>query len=144
MVMTLKGQAHRSKQMTPSDSLTPKTYLDAKIVILSALVRKLWSKTSFCIMVANVKRVRVRHTFKPLKIFFDLLKGPDPSYLVLKFGNTLSTRNRDMAQNVILHSCDLDRSRSQVKINGTIDFLDLKNIDLDTKIFILSALVQKL
>ena len=30
------------------------------------------------------------------------------------------------------------------KINDTISFLDLKNIDLDTKIFILSALVQKL
>ena len=30
------------------------------------------------------------------------------------------------------------------KINGTIRFLDLKNIDLDTKIVILRALVQKL
>ena len=30
----------------------------------------------------------------------------------------------------------------QIK-NGTIGFLDLKNIDLDTKIVILSALVQK-
>ena len=39
---------------------------------------------------------------------------------------------------------DLERSRSQVKTNGTIGFLDLKNIDLDTKIIILSALVQKL
>ena len=28
--------------------------LDTKIIILSALVRKLWSKTSFCIMVDNV------------------------------------------------------------------------------------------
>ena len=39
---------------------------------------------------------------------------------------------------------DLEKSRSQVKTNGTIRFLDLKNIDLDTKIIILSALVQKL
>ena len=39
---------------------------------------------------------------------------------------------------------DLERSRSQAKINGTIRFSDLKNIDLDTKIVILSALVQML
>ena len=35
--------------------------LDTKIVILSALVQKLWSKTSFCIMVANVTRARTSH-----------------------------------------------------------------------------------
>ena len=50
-----------------------------------------------------------------------------------------------MAQNVILRKGrDLERSRSQVKINGIITILDLKNIDLDTKIIILRALVQKL
>ena len=38
----------------------------------------------------------------------------------------------------------LERSRSQVKRIGTIIFLDLKIIDLDTEIVILSALVQKL
>ena len=59
--MTLKGQGHRSKQMAPSDSLTLKTYLDTKIVILNALVRKLWSKMSFCIMVANVTHSRTSH-----------------------------------------------------------------------------------
>ena len=34
---------------------------------------------------------------------FNLLKGPDPSYLVLKFGNILpvTINNWDMAQNVI-------------------------------------------
>ena len=32
--------------------------LDTKIVILSALAQKLWSKMSFCIMVANIKRPR--------------------------------------------------------------------------------------
>ena len=58
---------------------------------------------------------RVRLTFKPLKMFFDLLKGPDPSYPVLKFGNNLSSRNRDMAQSVILYSCDLERSRSMMR-----------------------------
>ena len=38
-------------------------YLNAKIVILSAsdLVQKLWSKMSFCIMVANVTRSRASH-----------------------------------------------------------------------------------
>ena len=39
---------------------------------------------------------------------------------------------------------DLNMSRSYVKINDTIRFLDLKNIDLDTKIVILNNLVQKL
>ena len=34
---------------------------------------------------------------------------------------------------------DLERSRTYVKINGTIEFLDLKNIDLDIKMLILSA-----
>ena len=48
-----------------------------------------------------------------------------------------------MAQSVICKDHDLQRSRSQIK-NGTIGFLDLKNIDLDNKIVILSALVQKL
>ena len=43
------------------------------------------------------------------------LKGPDPSYPVLKFGNNLSSRNRDKSQSVILYSCDLEKSRSSVR-----------------------------
>ena len=39
---------------------------------------------------------------------------------------------------------DLERSRSWVKITGTIRFLDVKNMDLDTKIIFQSALVEKL
>ena len=42
--------------------------VDTEIVILSALVQKLRSKMSICIMVANIS-VCVRHTFKPIKIF---------------------------------------------------------------------------
>ena len=42
--------------------------------------------------------------------FFDFLKGPDPSYIVLKFSNNLPSRNCDMAQSVILYICDLERS----------------------------------
>ena len=51
-----------------------------------------------------------------------------------------------MAQNVILQNekIVLERSRSQVKINVAITILHLKNIDLDTKIIIISALVQRL
>ena len=41
-------------------------------------------------------------TFKQLRVFFDLLKGSDPSYRVLKFGNILPISNGDMAKNVIL------------------------------------------
>ena len=48
-------------------------------------------------------------------MFFNLLKGLDPSYPVLKFDNNLSSRNRDMAQSVILYSCDLETSRSTVR-----------------------------
>ena len=60
----------------------------------------------------------------PSGCFFNLLKGPDPSYSVLKFGDNLSSRNRDMAQSVILYSCDLERSRSSVRsiIFGTALF----------------------
>ena len=47
--------------------------------------------------------------------FFNLLKDPDPSYPVLKSGNNLSCRNQDMAQSVILYSCDFERSRSSVR-----------------------------
>ena len=57
---------------------------------------------------------------------------------MLNFDNILSINNWDMAQNVILQKGRaLERSRSQVKINGIIIILDLKNIDLDTKIIIL-------
>ena len=34
---------------------------------------------------------------------------------MLKFDDDLSSRNQDMAQNMILHSCDLERSRSSVR-----------------------------
>ena len=57
---------------------------------------------------------------------------------MLKFDNILFINNWDMAQNVILQKGHaLERSRSQVKINGIIIILELKNIDLDTKIIIL-------
>ena len=69
---------------------------------------------------------------------------PLPKLLCAKFGQVLPINNWDMAQNVICKDHDHERSRSYIKKNGTIGFLDLKNIDLDTKIVILSALVQKL
>ena len=90
-------------------------YLDVKIIILCALLSKLWSKTSFCIMAGQRNAFAYVSRSKPLKIFFDLLKVPDPSYPVLKFGDDLSSRNRGMAQNVILHICDLERSRSNTR-----------------------------
>ena len=51
-------------------------------------------------MVANIS-IRVRHTFKLPKIFFHLLKGLNPSYIVLKFANILRINNWNIAQNVI-------------------------------------------
>ena len=65
-------------------------------------------------MVTNVTRLRTSH-FQSAQDFFYLLTGPDPSYPVLKFGVNLSSRNWDMAQNVILYSCDPERSRSSVR-----------------------------
>ena len=55
--------------MASSDSLTiTHMDLDTEIVILSALVQKLWSKTSFCLMVANVmcssmSHIQIAHFF---------------------------------------------------------------------------------
>ena len=86
--------------MAPSDSLTLKTlYLDAKIVILSALVQKLWSKTSFCIMMANITCACMSY-IQTAHDIFNLLKGPDLSYFV-KFGNILPVNNSVVAQNEI-------------------------------------------
>ena len=53
-------------------------------------------------MVANVTRLRTSH-IQTTQDIFDLLKGPDPSYLVLIVGDNLSSRNQDMAQSVILY-----------------------------------------
>ena len=64
--------------------------------------------------------------------YFNSLIGPNPSYLVLTFGNNLPINNRDMAQKVISQ-----RSMSLVKTNGTIRILDLKNTYQDAKIVIL-------
>ena len=48
-----------------------------------------------------------------------LFKGLDPGYLVSKFGDNCHSRNRDMAQNMILLGCNLESSRSSVnsKVN---------------------------
>ena len=75
--------------------------LDIKIFVPSALVQTLLSKTSFCIMVANVMRSCTSHVSNRPRCFFHLLKGLNPCYLVLKFGNILPINNWDMAQNVI-------------------------------------------
>ena len=72
------------------------------------------------------------------------LKGLYSTYLMLKFGNVLPIRNWEIARNVILQRSWPWKVKVIGKINGTIGFLDLKNIDLDTKIVILSVLVQKL
>ena len=114
--MILKGQDHRSKQMAPSGSLTLKTYISRcqnrppKCLRLKVMVKDLF-----------LHNAGQRNTFAYVSrsnrsgCFFDLLKGPHPSYSVLKFGDNLSSRNRDVAQSVILYSCDLERSRSSVR-----------------------------
>ena len=111
------------------------------MVIISALVQTLWSKTSFCIMVASVT-CSCMSNVQIAQDIFHLLKGPDPSYhLVLKFSNILPINNWYMAKKY-------DFAKVKVKVigqtNGTIRFLDLKSIYVDAKIVILSALVRKL
>ena len=90
--MTLKGQCHWSKQIAPSINWPKNIDLDAKIIVTNALIQKLWSKASFYIIVANVTRLCMSH-IQTAQDIFNLLKGPDPSYLVLKFGNILLVNN---------------------------------------------------
>ena len=65
-------------------------------------------------MAANVTRLRTSH-IQTAQDVFSFIEGPDPSYPVLKSGNNLFSRNRDMAQSVILYSCDFERSRSTMR-----------------------------
>ena len=72
-------------------------------------------------MVVNVTRLRMFHVQTTQNVrfflfFFKLLKGSDPSCIVLKFGDILSRRNWDMAQHVILQGCSLKRSRLSIKV----------------------------
>ena len=69
-------------------------------------------------MITNVTHWHISH----VQTTQDILTGftcPYSSYRVLEFGNVLHISNWDTAQNVILQ-----RSKSQVKITGTIIFLD--------------------
>ena len=80
-------------------------------------------------MVANIMDSRKSHG-QTAQDVFDFAKGHVPSYPVLKFCDNLSSRNRDMAQNVILLGCDLERSRSSMKV---IKFLsDLRHLLIST------------
>ena len=63
--------------MAPSDSDLKNIDLDMKIVILSVFVQKLWSKTSFCIMVSNVMRSRVSHV-QIAQVVFSFIERPQP------------------------------------------------------------------
>ena len=113
--MTLKGQGHRFKTNGTMRFIDLENiYLDVKIIILCALLSKLWSKTSFCIMAANVTRSRTSHVQTAQDIFW-FVESPRPKLPCVKFGDDLSSRNRGMAQNVILHICDLERSRSNTR-----------------------------
>ena len=58
-------------------------YLDVKIIILCALLSKLWSKTSFCIMAANVTRSRTSHVQTAQDIFW-FVESPRPKLPCVK------------------------------------------------------------
>ena len=124
-IVTLKGQGHRQKWHYQIP--WPKNIdLDAKIIVISALVQKLWSKTSFCIMVANVTRSCMSH-IQTVQDIFILLKGPAPSYLVLKFDHILPFNNWVVAQSVILQRSWPWKVKVIGQKNSTIRFLDRKN-----------------
>ena len=125
--------------MALSDSLTLKyRYIHQKCFSSKGMVKNIFLQKWW-----PTQLVHVRLTSILLKMFH-LLKGLYSSYLVLKFGSLLLISSWVMAQNVILQRVyDLERSRSQVKTDGTIVVLGLKNIDLDIKIVILSALSSK-
>ena len=72
------------------------------------------------------------------------LKGFYSSYLVLNLAAFHRLGTEIYPEMWFCKGHDLERSRSLGKINGTVSFLDLKNIDLDIKIFVPSALVQTL
>ena len=82
-------------------------------------------------------KVKGQNKWHQLKSFYS-------SYLVLQFGNDLPIRNWDISRNVILQRSWPWKVKVIGKINGTIRFLPLKNIYLDAKVVILSALVWKL
>ena len=58
-------------------------YLDVKIIILCALLSKLWSKTSFCIMAANVTHSRTSHVQTAQDIFW-FVESPRPKLPCVK------------------------------------------------------------
>ena len=81
--MTLKGQSHRSKNGGIGFLDLKNIDLDNKIVILSALVQKLWSKTSVCIMVAKVTHLRASHV-QIAQDTFSFIERPLPKLSCVK------------------------------------------------------------
>ena len=76
--------------------------LVTKMVTLSALFQKLMSKTSFCIMVANVMHPRASHAQTTQYIFSFLEKKTTQATLHKKLVTIWVAGKRNMAQNVIL------------------------------------------
>ena len=89
-------------------------YLDVKIIILCALLSKLWSKTSFCIMAANVTRSRTSHVQTAQDIFW-FVESPRPKLPCVKIWWRFVQQEPRYGPNVILHICDLERSRSNTR-----------------------------
>ena len=112
-----------------------------KIVILSALIKKLWSKTSFCTMTENVTRSRMSHVQTAQNIDW---KNRTQAVLWKCLATLCPLITEIWPKMWFWKGHDLERSRSQVKTNDTIWFHDLKYIELDAKIIILNALVKKL
>ena len=112
--MTLKGQGHRQNKWHhripwPNKHRSRHQNNHPKCFGSKAMVKDVFLHNG-----GNVTRSCTSH-FQTAQEVFWFVERPRPSYPVLKFGDNLSSRNRDMAQNVILHSCDLERSRSSMR-----------------------------
>ena len=69
------------------------------------------------VMCSDMPHIQIAQTI------FNFLKIPNTSYLVLKCGDNLSRRYQDLAQNMILEGCDLERPRSSMKVKKILSAL---------------------
>ena len=108
MTLSLK---HRSKPPKSSSSL-------------SALVQKLWLKADF-LLNGDERSAFMYISHSNCSRRFNLFKGPDPCYPVVKCDGNCPSSSRDMAQNVILQGCDLERSTIGQQYSQTICILPI-------------------
>ena len=99
---------------------------------------------SFCIMVANVRCLHRSHIQTAKNICLIYWKALTQATLCYKLATFCPLITEVRPKMWFPKDHDLESSTSSVNTNGTIRFLDLKKINLDTKIGILNVLVLML